>query len=348
MPDFMDMELTKAAYNLMKELVRVKKDESVLITIDSVAKFRVAEEIAKIANALGGKVMLAWHTTPKGYGAITEPYLPEPLIACADKTDVWIELNDQWLLYSSMWDKAVTNGRTRQIMLGGLSIEQIVRCIGDIDIPAQIEFQNTVTDMTRRAKRMKITNKAGTFVEFSNHPERPVNSEIMYDTPGGHFLIGQIGWAPVEETVNGKIVFDGSVSGGGAAELGVLANPIAYIVENGKLARIEGGKEADILRNYFEELDDPNMYIPAHVCYGFNPNAKLEGTMTEDERVWGSTEWGFGHQGANFSGTVPRVAKSHIDGTCLECSVWLDDMQITDNGRVIEPTLKRLAAKLGK
>lgn len=348
MPDFMDMELTNAAYNLMKELVQVKKGESVLVTIDSVAKFRVAEEIAKISNALGGKVMLAWHSTPKGYGSVTEPYLPEPLIACADKTDVWIELNDQWLLYSSMWDKAVANGRTRQVMLGGLSIQQIARCIGDIDIPAQRLFQDTITNMTRQTKHMKITNQAGTNIEFDNDPNRPVNSEIMYNTPGGHFLIGQIGWAPKEETVNGKIVIDGSISGGGTAELGVLANPVTYIVEKGRIVSIEGGKEADIIRNYFKELDDPNMYMPAHVCYGFNPNAKLEGTMTEDERVWGSTEWGFGHQGANFTGTVPRVAKSHIDGICLECSVWLDNVQITDNGRVIEPTLKTLSAKLGK
>ncbi|MDL2253049.1 leucyl aminopeptidase [Ruminococcaceae bacterium OttesenSCG-928-I18] len=348
MPDYLDMELSKAAYNLMHELIQVKKGESVLITTDSKAKFRVAEEIAKTANALGAKVMLAWHTTPLGYGSVTEPYLPEPLTVCADKTDVWIELNDQWLLYSSMWDRAVSNGRTRQIQLGGLSIEQIVRCIGDIDIPVQIEFQNTVQEMTKKAKHMRITSKAGTDIEFDNDPNRPVNSEIMYDTPGAHFLIGQIGWAPKEETINGKIVIDGSISGGGDAELGVIDNPVTYTVEKGRLTHIEGGAEADIIRAYFESLNDPNMYIPAHVCYGFNPNARLEGTMTEDERVWGSTEWGFGHQGSNFTAGEPRVAKSHIDGICLKSSVWLDGTQITKEGVVIEPKLKSLAEKLGK
>jgi len=348
MPQYLDMELTGAAYKLMHDMVQLKKGESVLITIDSISDFRVAEEIAKISDALGGKVMLAWHSTPKGYGALTMPYLPDPLIACADQTDVWIELNDQWLLYSPIWEKAVTNGRTRQVMLGGLGIERIVRNIGKIDIAVQKEFQDELTRLTRNAKEMRITNQAGTDVSFNIDPNRPINNEISYDQPGAHFLIGQIGWAPIEESINGKIAFDGAVSGGGDAELGVLDEVITYEVEKGRIVDITGGKKAAILKSYFKSLEDPNMYIAAHVCYGCNPNAKLEGCTTEDERVWGSTEWGFGHQGSNYSGGEARVAKSHIDGISLNCSIWLDGYQILDNGVYIDPKLQELAKKLGK
>lgn len=348
MPQYLDMELTRTAYKLMHDMVRLKKGESVLITIDSISDFRVAEEIAKMADALGGKVMLAWHSTPKGYGALTMPYLPEPLIACADKTDVWIELNDQWLLYSPLWDKAVTNGRTRQVMLGGLGIERIVRNIGDVDMTAQKAFQDELTRMTKAARTMRITNAAGTDVTFENDPARPVNNEISYDTPGAHFLIGQIGWAPKESTINGRIAFDGALSGGGDAEMGVLDETITYVVEAGHIVDIVGGNKARILKDYFKSLDDPNMYIAAHVCYGCSPNARLEGCTTEDERVWGSTEWGFGHQGPNYSGGEPRVAKSHIDGISLNCSVWLDGHQILDNGVYIDSTLRELAKAVGK
>lgn len=348
MPQYLDLELTQAAYKLVHDQICLKKGESVLITIDSVSDFRVAEEIAKICEALGGKVMVAWHSTPKGYGALTMPYLPEPLIACADKTDVWIELNDQWLLYSPMWDKAVTNNRTRQIMLGGLGIERIVRCIGKVDMESQIAFQNHLTELTRKAKTVRITNAAGTDITFENDPSRPVNNEIVYDQPGGHFLLGQIGWAPKEDTINGVIAFDGTVSGGEGAEFANLSEPIKYVVKNGHLEEFQGGWEAAALRDYFASLEDPNMYLPAHVCYGCNPGARLEGVTTEDERVWGSTEWGFGHQGSNYTGSVPRVAKSHIDGICLNCSVWLDGVQIEKDGAYIEPTLKALAEKIGK
>lgn len=347
MPNYLDMELTKTAYKLLHDQARLKEGENVLVTIDSISEFRVAEEIAKMADALGGKTMLAWHSTPKGYGEVTIPYLPEPLIECADKTDIWIELNNQWLLYSSFWNKAVTNGRTRQIMLGGLSIQQMVRCIGMIDIELQKNFQDKVVELTKKAGVMRIINSAGTDVTFKNDPSRPINSEILYDQPGAHFLLGQIGWAPIEESINGTIAIDGAISGGGEAELGILDETITYHVEKGKIKDITGGAKAKLIKKWFKKLDDPNMYLAAHVCYGFNPNAKLEGTTTEDERVWGSTEWGFGYQGPNYSGGKAREAKSHIDGICLDCTVYLDDQKITEEGIVVAEELVELASQLG-
>ena len=103
MPTTKDLELFKAAYKTVKEIVGIKKGESLLITIDSVGDFRVAEEMAKAGEALGAKVMVAWHSTPKGYGMACDPYLPDPLHAACENTDVWIELNNQWLLYGTPW-----------------------------------------------------------------------------------------------------------------------------------------------------------------------------------------------------------------------------------------------------
>ena len=98
MPTTSDLELFQAAYKTVKELLGVKAGENLLITIDSVSDFRVAEEMAKAGEALGCKVMVAWHSTPKGYGKAADPYLPAPLIAACPEADAWIELNNQWLL----------------------------------------------------------------------------------------------------------------------------------------------------------------------------------------------------------------------------------------------------------
>jgi leucyl aminopeptidase (aminopeptidase T) len=347
MPTRCDLELFHAAYKTVKEILRVKKGENLLITIDSVSDFRVAEEMAKAGEALGAKVMVAWHSTPKGYGKATDPYLPAPLIAACPEADAWIELNNQWLLYGTPWERAVTNGRTRNLMLGGLSTDQLIRCIGQVDIDAQIAFQEKVVELTKAAKRMKIVNRAGTDVEFENHPDRPFANEHIADTPGGHFLTGQIGWAPQEETIKGTLAFDGAISGGGEADIGVVTEPVLYDVEKGRVKEIRGGKEARIIKKWFEKLDDPNMYLAAHVCYGFNPNARIGSSTTEDERVWGSTEWGFGYQGPMYSGGKPRVAASHIDGISLGCSVYLEDKPITRDGEVVHPELVELSQACG-
>jgi leucyl aminopeptidase (aminopeptidase T) len=347
MPTSKDLELFKAAYKTVKDIVGIKEGENLLITIDSISEFRVAEEMAKAGEALGAKVMVAWHSTPKGYGKACDPYLPEPLIAACPATDAWIELNNQWLLYGTPWETAVTNGRTRNLMLGGLSSDQLIRCIGEVDIPTQRAFQEKVVEISSAAKKMAISNPAGTHVEFENNPNRPWANEHVAHTPGGHFLTGQIGWAPVEETINGTLVFDGAISGGGESDIGVVKEPVTYEVEKGRILEIKGGKEADIVRQWFQNLNDPGMYLAAHVCYGFNPNARLGFTTTEDERIWGSTEWGFGYQGPMYSGGAPRVAASHIDGVSLNCSVTADGVAVTKEGQVVHPDLLELAGKLG-
>lgn len=347
MPTIKDLELAKAAYKTVKDILRVEEDESLLITIDSVSEFRVAEEMAKAGAAVGAKVMVAWHTTPKGYGKATDPYLPAPLHAACPAADAWIELNNQWLLYGTPWQNAVTNGHTRNLMLGGLSTDQLIRCIGEVDIAAQIAFQEKVVELTKQAGKMTISNAAGTSVEFENDPERPFANEHIAGTPGGHFLTGQIGWAPKESSINGTMVFDGAISGGGEADIGAVQEPVTYEVERGRIREIRGGREAEIVKKWFEKLDDPRMYVAAHVCYGFNPNAQLGFTTTEDERIWGSTEWGFGYQGPMYSGGAPRDAASHIDGVSLACTVTCDGEYITKDGSVVHPELVELAHACG-
>lgn len=126
-----------------------------------------------------------------------------------------------------------------------------------------------------------------------------------------------------------------------------MAEPVIYDVEEGRIREIRGGSEAQIVKRWFERLGDPRMYLAAHVCYGFNPNAKLGFTTTEDERIWGSTEWGFGYQGPMYSGGEPRDAASHIDGVSLACTVSCDGEHVTEDGEVVHPELVELARACG-
>lgn len=344
MPAKQDLELGRTAYVIVNELCNVQPGEDVLITIDSVADFRPAEETAKAAVAVGARTMVAYTSTPRGYGRLADPMLPDSLRAAIPNTDVWIEFNNQWLLYSAGWQEAMSGSRVRYAFFGGMDTDQMVRCVGNINIKRQAAFQDQLVAMTFAAQKMRITTPAGTDVSFENGG-RPVTNELFAHTPGPHFLLGQIGWAPIEETINGTIVFDGSFSGGGDADLGILKNPIVLRVKEGVIKAVEGGEEAKKTRAWISGLNDPQMYRLAHVCYGFNPGARLCGLCTEDERVWGSTEWGMGYQGPMFKGKV-GTAVSHADGICLHSSVWIDGKQITDEGRIVHPELAELATNL--
>jgi 2,5-dihydroxypyridine 5,6-dioxygenase len=119
------------------------------------------------------------------------------------------------------------------------------------------------------------------------------------------------------------------------------------VITAGRIAEINGQAEAQKMRGWLEKLGDPNMYNLAHVCYGFNPGAILTGLCTEDERVWGSTEWGMGYQGPMFQGSLPE-AISHADGICLHSTVWVDDKLLVEEGKVVHPELVEIAKAMGK
>lgn len=347
MPEYYEYELARAAYKLVSEMFKLKEGETFVITADTESDPRVVEATAAAAFAVGAKPMVIWTASPLGVGKAADPMLPvEALTAVLKVADAWVEFNNEWLLYSTPYEIAMKeNKKLRHMCLVGMNVDMMVRVIARVDLPALEKFQNKLIELTKAAKHVKMTTPAGGDVEFDNDPNRPIICEVGYaDTPGSHMLGGQIGWSPVFESINGVIVFDGSV----VPPLGLVKEPVRLHVKEGKIVKVEGGKEAAEYEAWLKSFNDPNMFRIAHVCYGVNPGAKLTGNIVEDERVWGCTEWGIGYVGPMLTGGEPIPAPSHSDGICLDTSVWLDGKQIMDKGRFIEPELAELAKKLGK
>jgi 2,5-dihydroxypyridine 5,6-dioxygenase len=347
MAQYYEYELGKAAKVLCEELFKLKPGETFVITADTESDERVVEATASAAFACGAKPMVITVASPLGVGKAADPMLPlEALTAALLKADAWVEFNNEWLLYSTPYDIAMKgNSKLRYQNLVGLSVEMMVRNMGRVDYPNLEKFMKKVTDQTMAAKHVRITTPAGTDVEFDNEPGRKFSVELGYaDTPGPHMMAGQIGWAPAFESINGKIVFDGSLV---PPIVGLLQTPVSLTVTKGEVVKFEGGKEATEYEKFLKGFNHPQMLKLAHVCYGFNPGARLTGNILEDERVWGGTEWGIGNVGGHL---VPGgiSGPSHSDGICLNSSVWLDGVQIMDKGQVLDPELRKLTAKLGK
>ncbi len=347
MPQFYEYELMRAAHKLVCEMYKVKKDETFVITADTESDPRVVEATAGAAFAAGAKPMVVWTASPLGVGKAADPMLPvEALTAVLNKADVWVEYNNEWLLYSTPYEKAMKeNKKLRHMCLVGMNVDMMVRVIARVDLPTLGKFQDRLIALTKAAKHIKMTTPSGGNVEFKNDPRRPIICEVGYaDTPGSHMLGGQIGWSPIFKSITGTIAFDGSV----VPPVGLVKTPIKLHVKEGKIEKIEGGQEAQTFQAWLKSFKDPLMMRMAHVCYGVNPGAKLTGNIVEDERVWGCTEWGLGYVGQMLTGGEPIPAPSHTDGICLNTSVWLDGKQIFDKGRVTHPELVKLAKKLGK
>jgi leucyl aminopeptidase (aminopeptidase T) len=350
-----EYEIGKASTILTRDLLKLKLGETLVITADTESDPRVVNATASAAFSLGAKPMVIWLASPLGVGKVADPMLPvEALTAVLKETDAWVEFNNQWLLYSTPYDIAVKeNKKLRHICLVGMNVDMMTRCIGRVDYPRLKEFMEKITEMTNNAKHIRMTTPAGEDVEFDNakvEGKKPDPTHLLLmclgyaDVPGSHMMAGQIGWSPDLESINGIIVFDGSL----VPPCGKLEEPVRLTIKAGEIIKVEGGKQAVEFEAWMKSFNHPRMLKLAHVCYGFNPGAKLTGDILEDERVWGSTEWGIGNVGAILIKPDGIPAPSHTDGICLNTSVWLDGKQIMDEGKMIEPDLIKLAQKLGK
>lgn len=346
LPTGLDFELAIAARKLIEDVMRVRPGEEVVITADTASDWRVVEATAKATEAAGAKALVAWHATAPGVGKAVEPYVPvKALTELLKVSDVWIEFNKAWLLYSTPYEEAMRVGRTRYICLVGMDADMMVRNIGRVDVPTLYEFQRRLAKITRSCRRMRATSPAGMDVTFENDPSRPVLTEGEVSGPGEYMLFGQVDWAPVEGSIDGVIVFDGSVWP--PPELGLLREPIKLRVKEGKVVKVEGGPEARVFEAWLRSFNDERMLRVAHLSYGCNPGAKLTGNILEDERVWGAIEWGLGAQSSTFQGSL-GPAPSHTDGICLNPTLeCLDDgTKIIENGEYVHPELRDLAQKL--
>lgn len=336
-------ELQKAADRLIKDIFVVKPGETVVITADTMSNENVVNAVAASAHAVGAIPVVITIPTPRGVGKAADPDLPiEVLSAALLNTDVWIEFNHQWLLYSTPFERAeASNKKLRYMCLVDFDEDILVRTIGQVEVATLQAFMKKVAELTRNARKMRVTTPAGCDISFEIEPNHLIACDCGDASfPAIHMLTGQINVVPRFGSINGTIVFDGCVT----PPFGKVPSvPITLTIEKSVITKITGGAEAAQFEEFLKSFEDENMFKLAHIAYGFNPGAKLTGNIVEDERVWGSTEWGIGYVSPYDAPPVGQDAKSHCDGICLNSSVWLDDKLIMKEGVIVEKELVALS-----
>ena len=180
-------------------------------------------------------------------------------------------------------------------------------------------------------KTIRIETDLGTDIEFSIK-----DREIEMDTGditkagmSGNIPAGEIFTAPIEDTINGKIVADGSISG-----LGKLKHPFYIELESGKVKNIQPIKEKDELVDKFREiceLDIPATKTLGEFGIGLNPEAKIIGNILMDEKVEGTVHFAFG----DSYGLGKSRSKFHTDLLIKNPSILVDKKYIMKKGKFI-------------
>lgn len=339
--EFLFLEVSRSARKLIEDIMLVKKNENVVITADTSTDKRVVDATANAAYAAGGVPTVIWYETRPT--AVVEP--PAPVAGAVKNADVWIEYSYAYILHTIAWKEALKSG-ARYICLTGMDALMMVNTIGRVKYPEMLKLGEALRQLVESADEVIIKSPAGTEL-IAYNKGRPVRqSGKLADTSGEPIMLGgQVSWCPIEETINGKLVFDGALWP--PAEIGLLQSPVELTLEKGVVTKIEGGKEAKIFERWLESFKDPTMYYLAHYSLGFNPGVrKCTGRIVEDERVFGCIEMGLGSQGPQIQGKTWKSA-SHTDGIVLNPTIILDGETIEKEGQYIHPELVKLCKELG-
>lgn len=339
--EYRSFEVAAAARKLVEEVMLVKPGENMVLTADTASDMRVVRATAEAAFGAGAHpVVVLYETRPRSQ---MEP--PAPVAGAVKAADVWIEFALAYILYSAAHRAAIDAG-CRFNCLSGMDVDMLLRTIGRVDFPKLLALGQRLTEVFSGTDRITMRSRAGTDISGTMKGRRVKHQGKAADTKGETItLAGQVTFMPIEESLNGTIVFDGSIWP--PEELGLLREPVTLTVEAGVIRKIEGGREARLMETYLRSLDDPNMFCLAHYSLGLNPGVRrLTGRILEDERLFGCVTIGMGSQGPNHGGRGIRAA-GHQDGIITQPTFILDGKTVEEDGRYTHPDLVPLCRQLG-
>ncbi|MDI6773455.1 MAG: hypothetical protein QME77_12860, partial [bacterium] len=246
---------------------------------------------------------------------------------------------------SNAYRRAMERG-ARYICLSGVDADLLVRSVGQIDYPGVIALGEKLLALVAKAKVVRLTNSAGTDLSADNGGRFVRHSGKLADTPGEPIMLGgQISWCPLEGTISGRVVVDGTIWP--PAEVGLVRSPVTLNIESGVVKSLEGGTDARIYERWLAAFNDPNMYRVAHYSLGFNPGVrKPTGRIVEDERMFGCFTMGIGTQGQQMKATTWK-ASAHTDCVLPAPTIHLDGEPLQVDGKYVHPEIAATCRALG-
>jgi len=281
------VHLARGARRLVEVNGRVRAGERVVIVTDY-SMTRYAESVAVAATVQDAEVVICVIAVRTADGE--EP--PDPVVAAMSSADVIFCPVSVSITHTRAVRRALDAG-ARVILMTAYTDEILTGpALLATDFEAQAEVCRCVGQALSKGSEVRLTSHKGTDLRFSI-VGREANVLTNVPEPGELAPVPdiEVNVVPRTGTARGRLVADASIPYLG---IGVLDEPVICEIEEGFVTGIEGGRDADRLREALETHADRNCFNVAELGIGLNPNAKLTGHMLDDEGVLGTIHVGIG------------------------------------------------------
>ncbi len=299
------------AANALTAVLEAEEGERIVIFCDQ-EKRSIGEAFAYGAVGLGLNTRLV---------QLEEPETDRTDIPCRMKevlstyrTDIFINILRDNPRETPFRIKVVKLEKRQKVRLGhcpGISPDMLTEGALALDIDEYSSMQERAEMLLKHlqgVEMVRLTTPSGTDLTFSTLG-RSFFTDTRVDWQTLKWMnlpVGEVPVAPVESSMNGRLVCDLAVGG-----IGQIDKPIEFLVQDGAVADVRGGDE-----HVMEEvglalrIDDWSKVV-GEFSFGLNPKARLNAPFLEAEKVGGTVHIAFGTNIDFPGGKNPSV--NHMD-----------------------------------
>jgi len=330
------MQAWEAAKNALENVLEAAPKEHIVIVCDA-EKIDVGKAFEKGALSLGLKttlVVLAKPQTPR-------KEIPQKLQqVLTQKVDIFINLlsgnREETPFRIKLIKKQTSDHKSRLGHCPGVTIDMLTDGALALTATEHEQIQSLATNLMKTLEdtvTVHITTRKGTDLTLSVKDRQfftdtKLNWETMkwMNLPTGEVIV-----APVEDSLNGKLVCDMAVGG-----IGKLRKPIEVVAENGKVKTVSC-EDPDHLRKIKATFaTDEWADVVGEFALGINKKARFIEEFLETEKMFATVHVAFGANTDMPQGKNP--SKNHMDLLMSEPTVTVIKMggqsfTILENGK---------------
>jgi len=306
------MEAWEAARNALENVLEAVAGERIAIVCDD-EKSEIGKAFAEGALALG--LWTRWIVLKTGREVRTE--VPAHLleVLTQQKPDIYVNLmrggREETPFRIRIINLETRGKRSRLGHCPGVTIDMLTH--GALALtPEEHRRMQSFADKLIQALdgtvEVEIRNPTGTRLSLSVK-ERPFYTDTKIDWKTMKWMnlpTGEVIVAPVENSLEGKLVCDLAIGG-----IGPLKTPLIVDVKNGRAEKVTS-KNKDVLRRVKETFDtDDWSDIVGEFAFGINPKARFGEEFLEAEKMLETVHVAFGHNIDMPGGK--NTSKNHMD-----------------------------------
>lgn len=319
----MNENLRRDAELVVGVCMSVEKDDVVTIITDN-AHAAEADALAQIVVERGGFPVICnnEYQVRRGVADTKFPMAPPRNLhkAMVASDEIIIITNLEWA------NRFAHVSAVRESCDANAKIASVEEGIGTWDLT-----EADIRDATDRAKAAiarlngknwcRVTSPAGTDVRvcIEGRPALEVTpikkrGQMMGPVP----LWAEVAFAAVEDKTEGRIVVDGIMLGIGLK--GQVNEPIEWRVDKGRVVSIEGGPEAQRLKEVIEGVEGATVIGE----FAFGTSEKSPTGTPSEKGLLGTVHFALGDNHNAYPGGQ-NVSVLHLDGNCLNASLQIED-----------------------